>query len=69
MKDGTEQLKTQMWKQFTIQGNTMYLDMLPKILKQYNNTKHSSIKMTPIEASKKKMKELFTLIYTVIWKH
>ena len=42
-----------MWKQFTIQGNTMYLDMLPKILKQYNNTKHSSIKMTPIEASKK----------------
>ena len=47
-------IKTQMWKQFTIQGNTMYLDMLPKILKQYNNTKHSSIKMTPIEASKKK---------------
>ena len=40
-------IKTQMWKQFTIQGNTMYLDMLPKILKQYNNTKHSSIKMTP----------------------
>ena len=35
-------IKTQMWKQFTIQGNTMYLDMLPKILKQYNNTKHSS---------------------------
>ena len=32
----------------------MYLDMLPKILKYYNNTKHSSIKMTPIEASKKK---------------
>ena len=47
-------IKTQMWKQFTIQGNTMYLDMLPKILKYYNNTKHSSIKMTPIEASKKK---------------
>ena len=32
----------------------MYLDMLPKILKQYNNTKHSSIKMTPTEASNKK---------------
>ena len=47
-------IKTQMWKQFTIQGNTMYLDMLPKILKYYNNTKHNSIKMTPIEASKKK---------------
>ena len=43
-----------MWKQFTVQVNTVYLDILPKILKQYNNTKHSSIKMTPIEASKKK---------------
>ena len=47
-------IKTKMWKQFTVQGNTQYLDMLPKILKQYNNTKHSSIKMTPVEASKKK---------------
>ena len=43
-----------MWKQFTVQGNTIYLDILPKILSQYNNSKHSSIKMTPIEASKKK---------------
>ena len=47
-------IKTKMWKQFTVQGNTQYLDVLPKILKQYNNTKHSSIKMTPIEASEKK---------------
>ncbi|XP_068689705.1 uncharacterized protein [Montipora foliosa] len=43
-----------MWKQFTVQGNTMYLDMLPKLVKQYNNTKHSSIKMTPVEASNKR---------------
>ena len=47
-------IKTKMWKQFTVQGNTIYLDILPKILSQYNNSKHSSIKMTPIEASKKK---------------
>ncbi|KAL9986619.1 hypothetical protein ACROYT_G000790 [Oculina patagonica] len=47
-------IKTRMWKQFTAQGNTTYLDMLPKLLKQYNNTKHSSIKMTPVEASRKK---------------
>ena len=39
-------IKTKMWKQ--------YLDILPDILKQYNDTKHSSIKMTPTEASKKK---------------
>ena len=47
-------IKSKMWKQFTVQGNTQYLDMLPKLVKQYNNTKHSSIKMTPIEASKQK---------------
>ena len=50
-------IKTKMWKQFTVQGNTQYLDLLPKLLKEYNNTKHSSIKMTPIEASDKKNEE------------
>ena len=43
-------INAKMWKQFTVQGNTRYLDILPEILKQYNNTKHSSIKMTPTEA-------------------
>ncbi|KAL9988940.1 hypothetical protein ACROYT_G003436 [Oculina patagonica] len=47
-------LKNKMYKQFTIQGNTQYLEILPKTVKEYNNTKHSSIKMTPTEASKKK---------------
>ena len=28
--------------------------MIPELLKKYNETKHSSIKMTPVEASKKK---------------
>ena len=41
-------------KDGTVESKTMYLDILPRILKQYNNTKHSSIKMTPVEASKKK---------------
>ena len=47
-------IKTKMWKQFTVQGDTLYLDILTKILSQYNNTKHSAIKMPPVEASKKK---------------
>ena len=47
-------IETKMWKQFTLQGDTQYLRRLPKILGQYDNTKHSSIKMTPVEASKKK---------------
>ncbi|PFX19624.1 putative uncharacterized transposon-derived protein F54H12.3 [Stylophora pistillata] len=47
-------IKTKMWKQFSIQNNTKYLDILPKIVEKYNNTKHRSIGMTPVEASKKK---------------
>ena len=50
----TRTIKTKLWKQFTVQGYIIYLNILPKILEQYNNTKHSSIKMTPAEASKKK---------------
>ena len=38
VKDGTVQLKPKRWKQFTVQRNTQYLDILPKILSQYNNT-------------------------------
>ena len=44
-------IKTKMWKQFILQSNSQYLDILPKILEQCNNTKHSSIKMTTVEAS------------------
>ena len=47
-------IKTKMWKQFTIQNSTEYLDMLPGLVKEYNNTKHRSIGMSPVEASKKK---------------
>ena len=47
-------IKTKMWKQLTVQGNTQYLSILPKMLEQYNNIKHSSIKMTSVEAIKKK---------------
>ena len=27
-------IKTKMWKQFTVQGNMQYLDMLPKLVKK-----------------------------------
>ena len=37
-------IKTKMWKQFTVQGNTMYLDMLPKLMvnrvQQHKTLKH-----------------------------
>ena len=47
-------MKEKMWKQFTAQNSTEWVDILPKLLTEYNNTKHRSIKMTPAEASEKK---------------
>ena len=34
-------------------GRADWLSELPSVIKQYNNTIHSSIKMTPVQASKK----------------
>ena len=47
-------MKEKMWKYFTDNNTNHYVDILPDLVKDYNNTRHSSIKMTPVEASKKK---------------
>ena len=39
-------------------GKADWISELPSIVKQYNNTIHSSIKMTPIQASKKSNQKL-----------
>ena len=47
-------IKEKMWKYFTDNNTYTYIDILPDLVEDYNNTKHSTIKMTPVEASKKK---------------
>ena len=47
-------MKEKIWKYFTDNNTNHYVDILPDLVKDYNNTRHSSIKMTPVEASKKK---------------
>ena len=42
-----------MWKYFTANSTNIYLNQLSDLVKEYNNTRHSSIKMTPTNASKK----------------
>ena len=39
---------------FTTNNNTIYFDKLDNLVSEYNNTRHSSIKMSPAEASNKK---------------
>ena len=47
-------MKEKMWKYFSTNSTRVYINVLDGLVNQYNNTKHSSIKMTPVEASKKK---------------
>ena len=46
-------MKEKMWKYFTAKSTNVYIDVLPNFVKQYNNSRHSSIKMTSVKASKK----------------
>ena len=46
-------MKEKMWKYFSAKSTNVYIDVLSNLVKQYNNTRHSSIKMTPVKASKK----------------
>ena len=45
-----------MYKYFTANSTIVYIDVLPDLVKEYNNTRHSSIKMMPVKASKKENK-------------
>ena len=47
-------MKEKMFKYFTDNNTYKYIDALPELVEDYNNTVHSSTKLTPVEASKKK---------------
>ena len=42
-----------MYTKFTENNNTIFYNILDKLTNDYNNKYHSTIKMTPIEGSKK----------------
>ena len=46
-------IKEKMFKYFSANNTRKYVDVLEILVDQYNNTIHSSIKMTPNEASGK----------------
>ena len=45
-------MKEKMWQYFSANSTNVYIDVLPDLVKEYNNTGHSSIKMTPVNAGK-----------------
>ena len=43
-------LKNKLYKHMTATGKNVYYDVLDDVVNKYNNTKHSSIKMKPIDS-------------------
>ena len=46
-------MKEKMWKYFLANSTNNFINVLPDLVREYNNTRHSFIKMTPVKASKK----------------
>ena len=42
-------LKNKLYKHMTATGKNVYYDVLDDVVNKYNNTKHSTIKMKPID--------------------
>ena len=53
-----------MMKEFVKNNNTIWYNVLPKLIKIYNNRHHSTIKMKPIEVNKSNEKYIKEIIYT-----
>lgn len=57
-------LKNLMWKKFSLQGNYKWFDILPEIVKKYNNTKHRTIGCKPVDVKKKDERQILLSSYT-----
>ena len=47
-------LKNELYKHMTATGKNVYYDVLDDVVNKYNNTKHSTIKMKPIDVKNNK---------------
>ena len=64
-------LKTKMWKYFTHKNTIKYIDVLDDLVHSYNNTFHSTIKMTPFEVNalnEEVRARLYRPISKLVWK-
>lgn len=56
-------LKEKMWRAFSLQGSYKWLTMLPKLMREYNNAKHRTIRMRPIDVTAEHEKRLLQTVY------
>jgi len=55
-------LKSRMWKYLRTNETRKWIDIVQQLVNDYNNSFHSTLKMSPVEASKPEN-------YVVVWNH
>jgi len=56
-------IKDRMYKYFTANNTYRWIDVLPKLIENYNNTIHRTIKMKPIDVKEKDLLKLKSILY------
>jgi hypothetical protein len=56
-------LKTRMWKYFTENRTKVWVDILPALVRSYNNSTHRTIGMKPADVNEENKDEVWTRIY------
>lgn len=59
-------IKEKMWKEFSMQGNYRWLELLPKLILDYNNQVHRTIGMKPSEVNNRNASTLLKTVYNYI---
>lgn len=57
-------LKEKMWFEFSLKGKYLWLPILADLLKRYNEKKHRTIGMAPVNVTKKVEKHLLNTVYS-----
>ena len=52
-----------MYKYFTARNNLTFIDVLPQLVKSYNNTYHRSIKTKPTQVTKANEAKVWDTLY------
>ena len=56
-------LKDRLWRYFTHTNNVRYVNVLPKVVKAYNNSYHRSIKRKPVDVTLANQEEVWQTLY------
>lgn len=56
-------LKNKLYFQFTVRGNQKWVDIIDKLVDEYNRTRHRTIKMAPIDVSEENEQHLLDTVY------